>query len=237
MAIYVLVPGGWSGGWTWRYVAPRIRAAGHEVFTPTLTGMGERAHLLRPEIDLDTHIADIVNTLAWYELERVVLVGHSYGGMVVTGAADRAAGRIASLVYLDAFMPENGQSLLDIMAPERRAQVETAVRERGEGWKLPRLDAPAFNLPDPAEQARLERLCTPHPFGTFRQKIAVTGAWRAIPKLTYILAKRYDPSPMQEFAARCRRDARWTVRELDCHHMVQYLKPRETAEMLLAAAP
>src|SRR5690606_22210546 len=107
---FVLVHGAWHGGWCYRRVADRLQDRGHRVFTPTLSGMGERSHTFTPAINLDTHIADIVNLLAWEDLENVVLCGHSYGGMVVTGVADRAAGRIGSLVYLDANIPEDGQS-------------------------------------------------------------------------------------------------------------------------------
>jgi len=111
---YVLVHGAWHGGWCWKKVAPALRAAGHVVYTPTLTGLGERAHLANPAIDLATHVADVVNLLEAEELDKVVLVGHSYGGMVVTGVADRAADRIGRLVYLDAANPKDGQSLVDV---------------------------------------------------------------------------------------------------------------------------
>jgi len=117
---YVLVHGAWHGGWCWKKVAPALRAAGHEVYTPTLTGLGERAHLANPAIDLAMHIADVVNLLEAEELDKVVLVGHSYGGMVVTGVADRAASRLRRVVYLDAFLPENGKCLLDYLHPDRR---------------------------------------------------------------------------------------------------------------------
>ncbi len=118
--------GAWHGGWCWRFVRPLL--AEHQVFAPSLTGLGERKHLARPEVDLDTHIADVVNLLEMEDLRDVVLVGHSYGGMVVTGAADRARSRIRRLVYLDAFVPENGKCVLDYVVPERAAR----MREEGE---------------------------------------------------------------------------------------------------------
>lgn len=235
MAVFVLVPGGWSGAWTWRDVVSRLETAGHKAVPLTLTGLGERSHLLDRRIDLETHIADVLNALAWRELSDVVLVGHSYGGFPATGAADRAADRIRSLVYLDAFLPRDGESMFDIMADDRRAQVRALAAAKGEGWKLPWIDVPAFAVPDPFEQARCQRLMTPHPLGTFEQKLRVTGAWRKIPKLTYILARRYDPSPMHGFAARCRADARWTVREIDAHHMLPLLEPARVAELLIEA--
>ena len=122
MANFVLVHGAWIGGWCWRPNAQALRKAGHEVFTPTLTGLGERSHLMNPSINLDTHIADIVNVIKHEELSDVVLVGHSYGGMVVTGVADALADKIRSLVYLDAFVPESGQALVDLAPPEPKPQ-------------------------------------------------------------------------------------------------------------------
>ena len=122
MANFVLVHGAWIGGWCWRPNAQALRKAGHEVFTPTLTGLGERSHLMNPGINLDTHIADIVNVFKHEELSDVVLVGHSYGGMVVTGVADALADKIRSLVYLDAFVPESGQALVDLAPPEPKPQ-------------------------------------------------------------------------------------------------------------------
>src|SRR5215469_2989589 len=114
MATYVLVHGGGHGGWCYRRVARLLRAAGHEVYAPSLTGLGERSHLLSPQVDLDTHIRDVTSLLHYEDLTDVILVGHSYGGMVITGIADRAADRVGRLVYLDAANPKNGQSLVDV---------------------------------------------------------------------------------------------------------------------------
>jgi pimeloyl-ACP methyl ester carboxylesterase len=122
MANFVLVHGAWIGGWCWRPNAQALRKAGHEVFTPTLTGLGERSHLMNPSINLDTHVADIVNVIKHEELSDIVLVGHSYGGMVVTGVADTLADKIRSLVYLDAFVPESGQALVDLAPPKPKPQ-------------------------------------------------------------------------------------------------------------------
>lgn len=135
MATYVLVHGAWHGGWCWRAVARSLRADGHEVHAPSLTGLGDRRHLAAPDIDLDTHVMDVVHLLEMEDLTGVVLVGHSYGGMVVTGAADRAHPRIRSLVYLDAFVPEDGRTLLDYVVPERAARM--AEEGRRTGWVSP----------------------------------------------------------------------------------------------------
>src|SRR5689334_5875269 len=114
MATFVVAHGAWSAGWAWKKVRPLLRARGHEIFTPTYTGIGERAHLAHKDIDLDTHIRDVIGVLEYEDLRNVILVGHSYGGMVATGVADRASERIAQLVYLDAFAPRDGESLLDL---------------------------------------------------------------------------------------------------------------------------
>ncbi len=126
MATFVLVHGGWHGGWCWTRVRPLLRAAGHDVFTPTLTGLGERAHLAHPDIDLDTHIADIINVLEYEELQDAVLVGHSSSGAVITGVVDRAPVHLAQLVYLDALVPADGQSVLDGRLPRCACRTTTA---------------------------------------------------------------------------------------------------------------
>lgn len=116
MATFVLVHGATAGGWVWRPVPSLLRAEGHEVYTPTLTGLGERAHLLSPEVDLGTHIQDVVNVLEFERLSQVILVGHSYGGVVVTAVAERIPERLAQLVYIDALVPADGESVADLYA-------------------------------------------------------------------------------------------------------------------------
>jgi pimeloyl-ACP methyl ester carboxylesterase len=128
MATYVLIHGGWHGGWCWARVAPILRAAGHDVYAPSLTGLGDRVHLLSPSVRLETHIEDVLGVLSYEDLRDVVLVGHSYGGMVITGVADRAADRVSHLVYLDAFVPRDGECLLDLL-PEERADAGWNYRE------------------------------------------------------------------------------------------------------------
>src|SRR4051812_7378387 len=131
MSVFVLVHGAWHGGWCYRRVADRLIAAGHRVFTPTLTGLGERAHLLTPAVNLRTHVQDIVNVIKWEDLKDVILLGHSYGGFVISEVVEHVPDAVAALVYLDAFVPENGQSLLDYSSPERRALLEEGARASG----------------------------------------------------------------------------------------------------------
>ena len=141
---YVLIHPAWFGGWCWKKVTPLLRAQGHEVFTPTLTGLGERAHLARPEVGLEIHVRDIINVIEYENLRNVILVGNSSGGMVITGAADHVPERIAHLVFLDAFVPTDGQSMLDVIPPDRRPALEAFVQKEGDGWLLPRFAPPPW---------------------------------------------------------------------------------------------
>ncbi|HEU0113024.1 MAG TPA: alpha/beta fold hydrolase, partial [Thermomicrobiales bacterium] len=173
MATIVLVHGGWSGGWNWQGVARRLRAAGHEVYAPTLTGLGERVHLATPAVGLDTHIVDIVNVLAYEDLRDVVLAGHSYGGMVITGVAAQAPERLAQLVYLDAYVPHAGESMLDLVAPAARQTLEDQFRTGGDGWRTPGLGGETDRH-------------VPHPWKCFVQPLPAGGHdTTAIPR-TYV---------------------------------------------------
>jgi pimeloyl-ACP methyl ester carboxylesterase len=133
MATYVLVGGGWLGGWCWQPIARRLREEGHDAYPVTLTGLGERVHLARPEVDLKTHIADVVNLVEFEDLHDVVLLGHSYAALVVTGAADRIPERISQIVYLDAGTFPSGLALIDTFPPEARHHIESQVEELGDG--------------------------------------------------------------------------------------------------------
>src|ERR1700733_5467930 len=173
MATYVLVHGGAHGGWCYQRVARILRSAGHEVYAPTMTGVGERSHLIGPEVDLDMHIADIAAVLRYEDLRDVILVGHSYGGMVITGAADRAAERIGRLVFLDAATPRGGESLVDVAGP-----VINAVRPHGEvvdGMELVLLPASdaglLYGVTDPADLAWMAERLTAHPWKCFEQPL------------------------------------------------------------------
>src|SRR5215203_5818244 len=173
MTTYVLAHGGWHGGWSWKKVTPLLRAAGHAVATPTLTGLGERAHLLSPEIGLETHVQDILGVLEYEDLAGVVLVGHSSGGMVVMAVADRAPGRVAHLVYLDAFVPQTGQALVDLPPADRRAVFVEQARTAGEGWRVPA--PPERNgVIDEADLAWVRPRLGPQPLATFTEPLRLT---------------------------------------------------------------
>jgi pimeloyl-ACP methyl ester carboxylesterase len=137
MATIVIVPAAFSGSWLYKEVRVGLQAAGHEVYALTLTGLGERSHLATPEVDLDTHTQDVVNVLEYEDLRDVVLVGHSYSGMVLSAVADRAADRLARLVYLDAVLPRDGECMFDSLSPEARGSWEERAQQLGEGWRVP----------------------------------------------------------------------------------------------------
>ncbi len=235
MATFVLVHGAWEAGWAWKWVAPLLRKAGHDVYAPSLTGLGERSHLLNRDVDLETHIEDVLGVIEWGQLENVTLVGHSYGGMVVTGVADRAHDKIGSLIYLDAFMPASGQALLDLASPERAAGIRQLAEEKGEGWYVPPLPAPSWHVHDPEHAAFLDALSTPHPLATMTQKLSHSDNHLKIGKKAYILATGYEPSSFPQFADRAR-DMDWPIEELATHHFTMFSMPQETADLFMRHA-
>ncbi len=168
---YVLVHGAYGGGWIWHDVAAALRGQGHRVFTPTQTGLGERSHLLSRQITVDTHIEDVANLIAFEDLRDIVLVGHSYGGMAVTGVADRLTDRIRHIVYLDALIPENGDTAFTILPAGMADARRKAVLEQGAGVALPVPGPEAFPIPaGPAKDWFHQRL-RPHPIGTYESPV------------------------------------------------------------------
>lgn len=229
---YVLVHGAWHGGWCWAKVARLLRDAAQDVYTPTLTGLGERAHLARPEIDLETHIQDVVAVLDAEELRQVTLVGHSYGGMVITGVAARAAARIGHLVYLDAFVPEGGKALFDYLG-ERAATMRDAARTQGEGWKIPSLTPEQLGVTSQRDTEWLNKHARPQPIGTFEQPLpVVTGGERL--KRTYIYCSKPARGTFDQFAERLREDRKWTFHELKTGHAAMVTAPGELTKILMA---
>jgi pimeloyl-ACP methyl ester carboxylesterase len=232
MATFVVVHGAWSGAHAWRWVRPLLRSAGHEVFTPSLTGLGERAHLADPRTDLDTHIEDVVAVLHYEDLRDVVLVGHSYGGMVLTGVADRTSDRLARLVYLDADVPVDGQSEFDLLPPEESAGYEAAARE-GDGWRIP----PPFPDPlppgTPAVVAWAVERMVPHPLRTLTQPLRLTGREGAGLPRTYVLCTEgKEGQPVPPYVERVSSDPAWRVVELHAGHSAHVTAPDALARTL-----
>ena len=235
MSTYVLVHGAWHGSWCWKRVRGSLQARGHEVFTPTLTGVAERSHLLSPRVDLDTHISDVVNLIRWEELTGIVLCGHSYGGCVISGVADRVPDRISALVYLDAFVLESGQSLHDTLPPEARSAQLEGARQVGEGWKVPPISAEAFNV-NAKDRDWVNRQCTLHPLAAFQQPLHLTGAINQIWNVTFILANGYDASPFPQFCEKAKARG-WKTITITCGHDVMLDQPEQLVEHLLAVSP
>ncbi len=233
MAVFVLVHGFGGGGWYWRRTARALRDLSQTVYTPTLTGLGERAHLLGRKVDLDTHIADISMTLEVEELHDVVLVGHSYGGMVVTGAADRQHARIKHLIYLDGFVPEAGQSIMDLQPPERREYYRTVANDDGDGWRIPSPPASFWKLTDRQDLAWVDRLSVDHPLACLEQQIQLSHPQGPVSSRSFIWASDFTPSPFEKFAAAARNDHRWRYREINSGHMMMVSHPMALAEILV----
>jgi pimeloyl-ACP methyl ester carboxylesterase len=215
MASVVLAHGAWSSAWAWKKMRPLLAAAGHQFFSPSYTGLGERAHLARPDINLDTHIQDVLAVLDFEDLKDVVLLGHSYGGMVATGVADRARDRIARVVYIDAFAPKDGQSLFDLVGPKAEANMRAGATKDGDGWQLPINPMPADTAPEDVAWASPRR--RKQPIKTFEQKIALES--QDNPPRHYIYAKKSGPGDVfRQFADRARSEAGWKYYEIDASH-------------------
>lgn len=236
MVNFVLVHGAWHGGWCWVRVADRLRRSGHRVETPTLTGLGERAHLLSRDIDLETHITDVIATIEAEELRDVVLCGHSYGGCLITGVADRIPDRLRALVYLDAFVPEDGQAMMDLLPVAAGARMAALVKEKGDGWRVPPRSAESFQVATAEDRAWVDRRCVPHPFATMTQPLRLTGTGKPVATRLYIRAANYDASPFGPFAERARADPGWRYEEIAYGHDVMVDAPDELAEALIRAS-
>jgi pimeloyl-ACP methyl ester carboxylesterase len=230
---FVLVHGAWHGGWCWRRVADRLHSAGHVVFTPTLTGLGERSHLMRAGIDVTTHVTDVVNLMTWERLTDVVLCGHSYGGFVISGVAERMPAAIRSIVFLDAFVPKNGESPRDLTGPAVQEGFSAAL-QRGDLGMPPR-SAAAFGVNE-ADRAWVDSLCVPQPVATFSEKIVLSGARDRIARKSYVRAASYANPGFDRALAAAKADPSWRTYEVSCGHDVMVDRPDELTEILLEAA-
>jgi pimeloyl-ACP methyl ester carboxylesterase len=231
---YVLVHGAWHGGWCWRRVADRLTDAGHRVFAPTLTGLGERQHLMSASITLDTHVQDVCNLIRFEELTDICLVGHSYGGMVISRVAEEMEDRISSFVFLDAFVPEDGQTPLDLVTAHVQADIRAAL-ERGEIAR-PAPSAAYFKVQAPADVAWIDSLTTPQPNGVWPHPIHLTGARDRIAKRAYVRAGLY-PNPNFDAAMEKQR-ARpgWRVMSLAGGHDLMVDAPDDLANLFIELA-
>jgi pimeloyl-ACP methyl ester carboxylesterase len=231
---FVLVHGSWHGGWCWRRVADRLEAQGHKVFTPTLTGLGERVHLLTPAVDLNTHVADVVNLVKYESLKDIVLVGHSYAGNVITVAAEQMLPAIGSIVFIDAFLPGDGDTMLSMMAEGLRAATMDA-RAKGE-LSRPILPSAAFNV-NKQDQAWVDSKLTPQPLGPSFTPIKYTGARERVPNKTYIRAVDFPQPAFDACLSRCKADPTWRTHAVSgSGHDIMVDKPQELTDLLLRSA-
>ena len=225
---FLVCHGAWSAGWAWKKMHPLMQAAGHRLVTPTYTGLGERVHLADPSIDLETHIQDVLNVIKYEDLSDIVLLGHSYGGMVATGVADRARDRIAQLIYLDAFVPRDGQSLFDINEPGRQPMQDAA--KKGDGWRVPPMTPPPDTSPADLEWLTARRVDMP--IKCFETRLKLTRRELTLPR-SYIYATRITPADtFGQFAARTRSEAGWRYYEIDASHAPNVTAPEALMALL-----
>jgi pimeloyl-ACP methyl ester carboxylesterase len=234
MATILVAHGAWSAGWAWHKMHPLMSARGHRLVTPTYTGVGERAHLAHPGIDLDAHVADLLAVLHYEDLRDVILLGHSYGGMVATGIAERAPERLAQRVYLDAFVPRDGEALQDLVSPDTRAAIRRGAAEQGEGWRIP--PNPVPDDTSAADRAWILPRRVMQPLATFAQPLRVSGAGDDLPR-SYIYCTRATPGDVfRQFAERARSEPGWRCYDLDASHSPNITAPEALADLLATIA-
>lgn len=234
---FVLVHGAWHGGWCWTRVAGRLRDLGHDVFVPTLTGLGERRHLISPQVNLDTHIDDVLNLMAFEELSDVVLVGHSYAGIVISGVADRAPERLRQLVYLDALLLESGKSIFSSFPKSVIDQRMAVIRETGGGVGAPvALPPPAFGVHDAQDARWVARRMTPQPVGTYLQPLTLQSPLGNGRPKVYIDCTLQPIETLQAGKAQVRSDPGWTVHTLAAAHDAMVTAPGPLTDLLAALA-
>jgi pimeloyl-ACP methyl ester carboxylesterase len=234
MTTYVMVHGAWSGAHTFRKVRPLLRKAGHEVFTPSLTGLGERVHLASPLVNLSTHVRDVVNLVLYEDLSEIVLLGYSYGGMVVTGALEHIGDRVHDLVYLDAFVPADGQSLYGLSG-----RPLSGATELGGDWLVAPMPR---QYDDSAEAAWATARRSPHPVGCFVEPVHLLQPLEDYPfTRTYIKATgepRGEGGGGHFWVAgdRAKDSPEWRYREIETNHMIANNRPEELTGLLLELA-
>jgi pimeloyl-ACP methyl ester carboxylesterase len=234
MTTFVLVHGAYHGGWCWRDFAPLLEAGGHRVLTPTLTGLGDRYGEVTRDVGLQTHVADIISVYEQGNLAETVLLGHSYGGAVVAAVADRLPEQVASLVFLDAIIPEDGKSVLDFQYPERRQQFLDSA-ETFNGWQIPPPDISLYGVTDPLQKAWCNDNCVPQPLKAFTETSVLTGAWATVPRLAYIRCTQPSLPYMDQFQGAAGA-AGWDIHEIATGHDCMITQPQELADILLTYA-
>lgn len=233
MATIYLIHGGWHGGWSWDLVRPLLEAEGHTVISPTLAGLAERANLLTRETDLETHLAEMVELVAADTSEAVTLVGHSYGGMIITGVADRLPDKVDNLIYLDGFVPKDGQSVFDVLPSSRRDYLQRLADTGGKKWMVPSPPPESFGVTDPEVADWARGLLTPQPMASLKQKIRLTGEGASVSR-TYVHCNQGAMiASFAPFAARYRDDSAWEVVEIASGHDAMLIEPARVAGLII----
>jgi pimeloyl-ACP methyl ester carboxylesterase len=230
VSTFVLVHGAWHGGWCWDRVTPMLRAAGHVVHTPTLTGLSERAHLLSPQVGLDTHAEDVVRLLDVLDLRDVVLVGHSYAGQIITAVADRRPARIAQRIHLDAFVGTDGEAARDLLPDTVARHWAEAAAGPGLGWLVPARSLSVLGVTEQTDIDWLTPRLTPHPWKTYTDPLRLTGAAEDVPGAFVECVNWMRVFRTQADRAR---DLGWPVRELDTGHEAMVTAPKALTDVLL----
>jgi pimeloyl-ACP methyl ester carboxylesterase len=231
---YVLVHGSYCGGWYWRRVSDILEGKGHKVFSPTLAGLGEHSHLLTKDINLETHITDIVNLIKWEDLSRICLVAHSFAGWSASGALEQIGDRVSSIVWVDAFKPENGQRPIDAINETIRKLALNAA-EKGEPG-VPPAKAELF-LVNENDRGYVDSKLTPQPVGTYLQPIRLSGAREKVAKKTYIRATRFQAPAFNKALADCKADPSWsTIENTTAGHVIMIDEPEWLADVLIRTA-
>ncbi len=231
-AVFVLVHGAWHGGWCWHHVARQLRAQGHAVYTPTQTGLGARHHLLSDAITLDTFVDDIGNLLLWEDLHDVMLVGHSFGGLSISGVADRMPERIRHLVWLDAFILQHNQSTMSTLPDKVVNKLRSLAQASESGVGLPAPSAAALGVTDPDQASWVEQLCTPHPISTYENTLQLQHpVGNGLPSTYIAVTPEYMPtSSSRDFA---RTQPNWRYLTLQAGHDAMVTAPNDVSRLLL----
>jgi pimeloyl-ACP methyl ester carboxylesterase len=230
---FVLVHGAWGGGWVWRRVADLLEMRGHKVFAPTMTGLGERSHLLDSKVNLATHVTDVRNVIRWEGLGDIVLVGHSYGGMVITGVAEQIPNAIRSIVFVDADFPQHGQAVVDLAPPSFRDLIR-GLEQRGEISLRPQ-PASASDVNE-MDRAWIDSQCTPHPLASLIQPVTETGARERVARKAYVRATNNLHPAHDATYSKYRSIPGWRTYAVACGHYVMVDMPERLTEILLDVA-
>ncbi|MFW8566360.1 alpha/beta fold hydrolase [Orrella sp. 11846] len=230
---YVLLHGAWHGGWCWREVAAALRQAGHQVYTPTQTGLGERSHLLSKDITLDVFIDDLKNVLTWEDLNDVVLVGHSFGGIVISAVADQMPERIRHLVYLDSLILQNGQSAFSVISADVADERRALSQASSGGVSIPIPTPEAMGVSEPSQAAWLMSKCTPHPIATYESVLTLNNpVGNGLPATYVAVVPEYGPTTSSRTFAKTQKD--WRYLEMDAGHDAMLTSPDAVIRLLLS---